>query len=325
MNGLHQLRIFLKVAETGSVSKAAGQMRIGQPAMSRQIRLLEEEIGAVLFTRESRGMKLTRAGEALRRTVARAIGDLEQAFTDVRSRAQTPRGKVRVGLVSTIGFVAAGPLAKRITTQFPDIALSVCDGQSFHLLEWLHRGDLDLAVVCGTAVDAHLNVQPLLVEELVLAGPASGDLTPDRSVTFDDVAAMRLVLPSTPNATRQIVERAAGKARIQMQVAAEGDSLMMVARLVDAEVGNAIIPLSALRYLQQTGYPGLKYAPIRGPRLTKQLVLVRLGDGEPPHAVGIVHKLLVEEITAAVRSGILHGAHLMTPLTAPPPEPAMPN
>jgi len=313
MGGLHQLRIFLKVAETGSVSKAAGQMRIGQPAMSRQIRLLEEEIGAVLFTREARGMKLTRAGEALRRTVARAIGDLEQAFTDVRSRAQTPRGKVRLGLVSTIGFVAAGPLAKKITTQFPDIALSVCDGPSFHLLEWVHRGDLDLAVVCGTAADAHLNVQPLLVEELVLAGPASSGLAPERPVKFADLAAMWLVLPSIPNGTRQIVEDAAAKARIQMQVAAEGDSLTMVARLVDAGIGHAVIPLSALSYLRKTGYPDLQYAPIHNPRLTKQLVLARLGDGGPSHAVGIVHKLLVEEITAAVGSEILHGAHLMVP------------
>jgi LysR family transcriptional regulator, nitrogen assimilation regulatory protein len=310
MKDLHQLKIFLKVAEVGSLGKASAQLRIAQPALSRQIKLLEEEAGTPLFTRQWRGMTLTAAGVELRRSISSAVRELDQAMTTIRSLSETPGGRVSFGLVSTLSGAMTGPIARRVATEFPGITLSICDGFSRHLVEWLHRGDLDFAIVCGTAMDLHMIADELIVDDLVLIGSATSGLDPSKPVPVKDLGEMPLILPSNPNGMRRIIESAAAKARSKLDVRFEGDSMTILSELAAAGVGNAIVPLSSLHHFLREGQGRLRYAPIVRPRLAKQLIMARMTDALSPPAAA-VHRLVREEIAHAVRSGVLQGAHLL--------------
>ncbi len=311
MKDLHQLKIFLKIAEVGSVSKASAQLRIAQPALSRQIRLLEEEAGATLFMRQWRGMKLTAAGVELRRTISGAVRELDQALTNIRSLSKTPSGHVRLGLVSTVTGVMTGRIAKRVAAEFPGITLTITDGLSLHLVEWLHRGDLDVAIICGTVMDLHMHADELIVDELIVIGSVQSQIDPGRPVSVKELIGMPLVLPSNPNGMRRIVENVAAKMRVKLDIRFEGDSFSVLNELAAAGVGYAVLPLSSYLHEQKAGRAKLKYAPIIRPKLTKQLILARPSEGELSPSAARVHRLVREEFAAAVRSGDLEGAHLL--------------
>jgi DNA-binding transcriptional LysR family regulator len=310
MKDLHQLRIFLKVAEVGSLGKASAQLRIAQPALSRQIKMLEDEAGTALFTREWRGMTLTPAGLELRRSISGAVKELDQAMTNLRSLADVPGGRVSFGLVSTLSGPMTGAIARRVAADLPGVVLSICDGFSLHLVEWLHRGDIDFAIVCGTAMDLHMTADELIVDELVLIGSADSELDPARPVPVQSLSDFPLILPSNPNGMRRIIETAAAKARAKLDVRFEGDSMTILAELASAGVGYSIVPMSSFQHLRRQGNLNMRHAPLIRPKLTKQLIIARMSESLSP-PVAAVHRVVREEVAHAVRSGALQGAHLL--------------
>src|SRR5687767_12483832 len=111
---LRQLRTFLVVAETGSLSRAAGRLRIAQPALSRQIRMLEEEVGTELFQRHARGMALSEAGEVLIAHARGALRELDQAKSDLSALAGQVSGKVAIGLLPSVSDLMTGAFARTL-------------------------------------------------------------------------------------------------------------------------------------------------------------------------------------------------------------------
>jgi len=158
---LKQLRTFRAVAELGSLSKAADRLRAAQPALSRHIKLLEHELRAELFTRNGRGMVLTEAGRLLLARTAGIVRQIDQIRDDIQSSGGPPSGRVVLGLVPTVSCVVSARLARRTVESYPGISLCIVESYSGHLIEWLHRGQMDLAVIYGPSVDLHLTVQAL--------------------------------------------------------------------------------------------------------------------------------------------------------------------
>ena len=156
-----QLRTFSCVAELGSLSKASDTLRVAQPALSRQIKLLEHELRAELFTRNGRGMVLTEAGRLLLARTAGIVRQIDQIRDDIQSAGGAPSGRVVLGLVPTVSCVLSARLARRTVESYPGISLCIVESYSGHLIEWLHRGEMDLAVIYGPSVDLHLSVQSL--------------------------------------------------------------------------------------------------------------------------------------------------------------------
>jgi len=311
MKNLHQLRIFLKVAEVGSLGKASAQLHIAQPALSRQIQILEAEAGTALFTRQWRGMQLTPAGKELQRTVGPAVQELDKALADIRSLSDTPSGYVKFGVVSTLSGALVGRVANRVAKEFPGIMLATTDGFSQRLIEWLHRGDLDFAIVCGSEVDLHMSVDELIVDELVLVGPQDSFLDPNIPVALKDAIALPLVLPSSPNSMRLIVENAASKIVPKLDVRFEANSQHLLFEFASSGVGYAVSPLSTVLHHIQVKKYKLKYAPIIRPKLAKQLVLARNSEVQMSPSAKHVHRMIREEIANAAKSGDLAGAHLL--------------
>jgi DNA-binding transcriptional LysR family regulator len=300
---LKQLRSFREVAEAGSLSRAADRMRLAQPALSRQIKLLEAEVGLPLFTRHGRGMALTEAGRDLLARIEGPMRQLERAFAETRAGAGEVAGQVALGMMPTAASVLAGPLARRVAHRHPAVSLRIVEGYTGHLVEWVQRGATDATLLYGPSVDLHLAVRPLFVEELVLVAPAPGTdgIAPGIPVAVAALEGRPLVLPSRPHGLRAVVEAAAARARIALTVRYEADSFGVLKDLVEAGLGLGVLPRSALA--REVAEGRLVTAPLRRPRVRREVVLALPPDRPPGRAAGAVLRLLEEEVALRAAAG----------------------
>jgi len=297
---LKQLRTFIRVAEAGSLSRASDRMRLAQPALSRQIKMLETEIGTALFDRHARGMELTEAGRELLSRVSGLVRQLEQCIDDIGAMPTLVRGQVSLGLMPTASRILAGRIAERVSRELPDVFLRIVESYDGHLVEWLQRGEVDVTLLYGPASDLHLRTSELLYEDLVLVGPADSTLTADQAVKLQDVANLKLALPSKSHGLRSVLELAAAKAKVSLPVAFEGDSFSVLRDLVMRGLCYTILPRSALRFEEEAG--GLKVAPIK-PAVTRQLILALPSNRSDTHATRAVVDVVIREMADMVLSG----------------------
>jgi len=139
---LRQLRSALVIAETGSLNAAARRLRIAQPALSRQIRLLEEELGTAIFARHARGMTLTEAGELLLERARRALREIDQARSDLSALSGQVTGQVAIGLLPSVSELMAARFVRAMREKYPLVRLRIITGLAAHILEWLEVRDV---------------------------------------------------------------------------------------------------------------------------------------------------------------------------------------
>ncbi|QCI67180.1 LysR family transcriptional regulator [Phreatobacter stygius] len=298
---LKQLKTFIRVAETGSLSKASDRLRLAQPALSRQIKLLEAEIGMPLFIRYGRGMQMTEAGQELLARVAGLVHQLETSIDDVRSLRTVPSGTVALGMMPTVSYVLAARLARRVAAELPGISLRIVEGYAGHLVDWLHRGDVDATLLYGPSSDLHLRVTDLLYEELVLVGPSTARLDAEVPMPVAALAGLELVLPSRSHGLRAVVETAAQKARIDLTVRFEADSFRVLKDLVEAGLGYTVLPISAIRREERAGL--FKTAPLEKPKVTRQIILALPSSRTDTRATRALVDLVIDEIATLVANG----------------------
>ena len=311
---LQQLRTFIEIAELGSLSRASSRIRIAQPALSRQMKLLQQEVGVVLFERHHGGMRLTAAGSELLHRVPGLIRQLDQVYADVRSMAGAIRGQVVFGIVPTVSYVLAGRLASRIATDMPEVSLRIVEGYSGHLVEWLQRGEIDAAVIYGPGTSLHMRVEALLLEDLAVIGPRASHLSSRTPVSIAAFARLPLVLPSRPHGLRMVVESAAHRAKKALQVKFEADSFRVLVELVERGLGYTALPLSAIS--SEVQQRRLKVAPLVSPKMTRQLVL-GIPNSATSRATRMVLALVRDEIATLVRSGVWQARLQFTPRRPP--------
>ncbi len=242
-----QLRTFACVAELGSLSKASDTLRVAQPALSRQIKLLEHELRTELFTRNGRGMVLTDAGRLLLARTSGIVRQIDQIRDDIQSAGGAPSGRVVLGLIPTVSCVLSARLARRTVDLYPGISLCIVESYSGHLIEWLHRGEMDLAVIYGPSVDLHLAVQSLGRDTIVAVGPRGSGLKQKKQVDIGWLLRQRLVLPSHSHGLRALIEHAAAKRKLDIDVKLEADSFRVLTSLVEEGSGMPLLPPSSVR------------------------------------------------------------------------------
>lgn len=263
---LTRLKYFVSVAEAGSFSRAAAGLHMAQPSLSRQVQLLEEEVGQRLLERTGRGVATTEAGAALL-AHARAIFELaERADADMQERLRNPRGRITIGLPPRVAHVMTADLVERFHAKFPDAGITIAEGLSIRLREWLVAGRVDVAIVFDPAPSPQVSFETLVREPLVLA---SAQALPPR-IRLADAAARRLVMPASPHALRQLLEEHTGK-HGPLDLVAEVDSVQTVLSLVARGVADTVLPLSAVRAWR---YPEpIHWARIHAPAVKNKLVL----------------------------------------------------
>ncbi|NOZ97853.1 MAG: LysR family transcriptional regulator, partial [Gammaproteobacteria bacterium] len=173
---IKQLRAFLTISETRNITKAAAMLNIVQPAVSRQIHLLEEELGVELFERGRHGMSLTQEGKVLEDYARRALKEIEAAKMELTSKDGALKGTVHIGILASLSELLSVALMRVMKKKFPDVNLKISVGYSGHLKEWLEAGEIDLALLYDSVPSKFIDSHQIVAEQLWLIGPYSSDL-----------------------------------------------------------------------------------------------------------------------------------------------------
>jgi LysR family nitrogen assimilation transcriptional regulator len=310
----HRLRYFLRVADEGSINRAANVLGIAQPALSRQVRLLEEELGVTLFRRTARGVQLTEDGERLRATTVAPLRQLELAMRYVGSPlARVERG-LHVGLSATVAGVFAAPLLSGLTAAFPRVNFRVSVANTDDIVEQMLTGAVDVAVIDRPS-DDRLFYEELLAEDLVVVGGATSDLQSSRAVAFAELARLRLILPASQTGIRNNIENTALRLRVNLVSKIATDSLPVTLDLIRAGHGYGVLPLSTCASEIEAMH--LRYAPLREPSLSQTLGISVTPQLELPTGFAVrVAEIIKEEAARLVQDGVWTARLLLPPAQA---------
>jgi len=269
---LKQLEYFVRVAEMGSFTRAAIALNVAQPALSRQIRLLEVELRQNLLKRNGRGASPTEAGQLLLEHGRGILHQVERAQEELARARIGLTGRVAVGLPPSVARVLTVPLTRAFREKMPDAQLSISEGLSAGMQESLLSGRLDIALLYNVTSLTGLELSPLVQEELwlVQARPAGlQEDPPPPAIALKQVSQMPLVIPSRPNAIRMHVESAMADVGCRPQIALEIDGVTAILELVADGAGSAILSRNAVtRSIKPSAFVT---RPISEPRLSIQL------------------------------------------------------
>ena len=269
---LQQLRYFVAVADTGKFTAAAQDLHVAQPSISKQVRKLEDELGAVLFERRRTGVGLTDAGAILLPWAKRMLADLDGARSEVAGLATLERGRLSVGATPSLSTVLLPRVLAAFHSEHPGIRLTVVEAGSRDLVDRLAAGELDLALVILPVPREELfETTPLIREELVLAVARKHPLASRKTVRVGDLRGVPLVMFRDGYDLRSATIAACEQAGFHPTFAVEGAEMDGVLRMAAAGVGVAVVP----RMVVEPGGP---------------LVAVRLAQPTLSRSVGVAFR-----------------------------------
>ena len=309
-----QLTYFLAVAETRHFTRAAEVSRVAQPSLSKQIRNLEEELGAPLFSRARGNITLTPAGEVLLPLAQRIVTDVETARREVQELAGMRRGRVRLGATPSLcGGLLADALAG-FHGRFPGVELQVQESGSRDLIRALGKGELDLALIILPlqSNDPAFVTTPILRENLVVVSAADDPSLRDRtSMRITELRDQPLVMFRRGYDVREATLHACRAAGFEPRLAVEGGEMDAVLRFAEAGLGIAVVPSMVLK-----NRPGLRGTPLVRPRLLRTIALAHRKDVDPSHAAKAFRHHLMTYLTPLTRDELAGDLEVIAPLGA---------
>lgn len=303
---LQQLTYFLGVARTRHFTQAAEALGVAQPSLSKQLRALEDELGAPLFSRARGNISLTAAGEALLPLANRILADVDTARLEVQELAGLRRGRVRLGATPSLCVGLLADVLRRYRDTYPGIGLVVEEGGSRDLVRELTRGAIDLAlVILPLAEDTPLATTPILREDLMVATRIGDTSIPNRAhLRITDLRDKPLVMFRPGYDLREATIAACRDAGFEPRFAVEGGEMDAVLRFVEVGLGVAVVPSTVL-----AGRPGLRGIPLSldgsSRSLYRTVALAHRKDVEPTHAATAFRATLEDYLLDAASHGIL--------------------
>ena len=312
---LQQLVYFLAVARACHFTRAAEQVHVAQPSLSKQIQNLEAELGSELFHRARGNVSLTPAGEVLVPLAKRILADVETARLQVHELAELRSGRLRLGATPSLctGLVA-GALA-RFRATYPGIELIVDESGSRDLVRQIAEGALDLAVITSPLHrgDPVLDAVAILREELTVAVPR--DAEPDLgSIRVADLEHRALVMFRDGYDLRTMTLAECQRAGFTPRFAIEGGEMDAVLSFVEAGLGVAVVPSMVL-----PSRPKLRGVPFAAPVPTRTIALAHRSDVRPPRAAEAFRATLLGLIDDADARGVLPAGVELVSRTQPEP------
>lgn len=304
---LKQLEYFVRVAELGSFTRASIALDIAQPALSRQVRLLEVELRQNLLTRTGRGAIPTEAGKLLLNHGRGILHQVEVAREELAAVRGGLAGRVSIGLPPSLSKLITVPLTQAFRQQLPLAQLTLTEGFSVLMQEGLRVGNLDMAVLYNAERSPEVEVSTLHTEELVLISPRTGARPAGlkkggreerQSIRLAAVADLPLILPSRPNAFRLLIEGEMITIGCKPQITLEVDGLNAILSLVREGMGHAVLPSYTLSNVEDPAPFTLR--SIHSPRIMSELMLVRSSR----RASTDTQKMAVEVVTAVVAKAL---------------------
>jgi LysR family nitrogen assimilation transcriptional regulator len=242
---LKQLEYFVNVVDLGGFSRAARFLGIAQPAISRQVRSLEVELRQSLLLRNGRGATPTEAGKRLLEHARGILQQVDRARLDVDETKGAAVGKVVVGLPPTVARHLTVPFVREFRHGYPRASLSIVEGLSSNIQEWLAVGRVDVGLVYNPTASPAIEIRVLLEEPLCLIG-ARRERSEPRSLRLRDLPRFPLIIPSRPHAIRTLVETRLAGLGLRPVVAMEIDAVPAILELVAEGHGFAVLSARAL-------------------------------------------------------------------------------
>lgn len=247
------LQSFMKVVEFGTFNRAAAQLHITQPALSRRIGSLEDEVKAKLFDRRGQGVTLTDAGVALRDHAEGLLRHIEQVRLEMTSRATTPSGSLSVGLPAPFRTIISNTLVPAFCLDYPQVKLHVFENTPHLILNMLFAGSLEVGVISREEPTPGLTCEPFVTEQLFLAGAPHHRLKLDRSVSASRLAELPLVQAVRPSAVRTLLARYASEKGLTFNYNVEVDSIHLMIDVAASGHSFTALPYSAIREQVRAG------------------------------------------------------------------------
>jgi LysR family nitrogen assimilation transcriptional regulator len=260
---LRQLSYFLKIAELRSFTHAANALYVSQPALSKQMRQLEEELGTALFIRSDRGIKLTEAGELLRARSPAVLDEIARLRNDLQnSYNQDPSGSLAVGIGISVRDLVTVPVVSRYLQRYPNVALHVREGITGPLVDDIKLGTLDCALLFEVDPLEQVIAEPYVRETLLLAGPAGCGLALDKPVELAEALRLPLATTGGNSPLRTRIEQSAAALGIALHIVFEANAVALMLGCLASGTHYTILPYSALHAALAEG--AVRAAPIAG-------------------------------------------------------------
>ncbi|MEC5404206.1 LysR family transcriptional regulator [Paraburkholderia sp. MPAMCS5] len=292
---LRDIRAFIAVAQTGSFTQAAARLHLSQPALTVQIRRLEETLGLRLFDRNSRNVALTPTGRDLLPLLQKSLHDMEQVLIDARALGGGASGTVRIACLPTFAASSLPELVQQLKKAVPRVSFQVRDVVATMVNTLVRNEEADIGLTGGDLDDANLEVLHAGIDRLVVVCPKRHALAKRRRITLPDLTATPLVLTAQGTSVRAVVDSAFAKARCVPEVACEPTYMMSAVAMVRAGLGVTILPASAREVRAE---PELVARPVDDPAFTRPIALIKKRGRTLPPVTETFVAMLIETLAA---------------------------
>jgi len=305
---LRQLRYFVAIVDQGSLSRAALVLHVAQPALTQQLRQLEDELGVQLLHRSAQGVLSTDAGKVFYEHALAILKQVADAQAAVVQSAERPSGSVTLGLPHSISGALALPLLTAIRARYPEITLQLTEEITGSLAEQLRAGRLNLAVLFDDGQLGGFAATPLVEEELRFVCRADAPEANGRdSLTLRDALATTLILPGLQHGVRPRIESTARTAGLATHGVIEINSIAILASAILAGMGATILPVAPLQAEVDRGT--MRALSIHSPAIARTVVLCTSRNIPLTNAAAAVSRLVVQVAHDLCAGGAWPGAH----------------
>ena len=280
---LRQLEIVRTVAEKGSFTAAARALNVSQSAVSRQVLLLEDELGEPAFLRLGRKVRLTTAGQAVLDLSRRVLSDIQETTSGIRDQQQAPAGTLHLAGGMTVCLHVFPSLLKEFRRRQPRIDVKVTTGATSQLLERLRSGALDIGLLTLPVEGADLAQVPVMREELLLVLPPTHKLARLRRIKPEDLLKQSWVLFERGSSTRHVIDRMFEAHGIRPRIIMETENAEILKALTMIGMGLTILPYQSLTREARDGT--LRVRRIQGVTMVRETGWVYVKGARVPRIV----------------------------------------
>jgi len=297
-----QLTYFTAIYETGSLTKASGQVRVAVSALSHHLANLEDELGTELFVRKPRGMLPTAAGNRLYDHAKSILRSISAAESDIRDAGREIAGDVSIGLAYSAVKAIGVTLFQRVVEDYPKLRLSLSESLSGSTLMHLMDSEVDLALVYNPPQDSGLRTQAVLEEKMVCVGRPEFLGETDEPIRFDEILELPLIILRHGLSARALMADTALLKRLEAKARFQMNSVYAIAGSLQAGLGCAIGTTLIMKEHLDSGV--LAARPIVEPELSRTLFMCELADRPATFALETVRNLTINLALQATRDGI---------------------
>ncbi len=289
---VRQLEMFRAVVEAGSFTAAAQRLHVSQSAISRQLKLLEEELGTLVLERTGRGVNVTPEGEILLSTANRIWREMQEVVAEIADTQKLQRGLISLGGGMTVCLHILPKLLKKFRTLYKNVDLRITTGTAVQLLHALRSHEIDLLLLTLPIVGSDLEVVPVLKEEMIVVTAKSHALTRTRLTDARAIARYPLILFENGSNTRKVVDDFFRAQQVDTNVVMETENVEIIKAMVANGLGVTILPYGALATDLRQGK--FAWARIRGVHLYRETGWVYLESAHRPRSIAEVLRVFDE-------------------------------